>query len=176
MLMFLAISVAAFILVGGSFLFGHDHDVGHDHGDLGHELSVDAEPTVSFFSVKTLGTLLMGFGAAGAIAMHYGASYLGASLAGLVCGLVLSGLMYGVLNLFYRQQASSLVATSSAMGLTGTVTVSIATSGLGEVSLCLDGQYSTYAASSEDGAAIPKGQVVRVIRTMGSQLVVAREN
>jgi membrane protein implicated in regulation of membrane protease activity len=174
MLIFLAISLAAFILVCGSFLFGHDHDVGHDHGDMGHDLGGDAEPTISVFSLKTMGTLLMGFGAAGAIAMHFGARYFGASLAGLVCGLVLSALMYAILSLFCHQQASSLIATSSTLGIEGTVTTTIAENGLGEVSLCVDGQYVTYSASSNDGSPISKGQTVRVVRTMGSRLVVSK--
>jgi membrane protein implicated in regulation of membrane protease activity len=175
MLIFLAISLAAFLLVTGSFLFGHDHDVGHDHGDLGHDLGTDAEPTISVFSLKTLGTLLMGFGAAGAIAIHFGARYFTASLAGLFCGLSLSALMYAVLSLFSRQQASSLIDTNSAVGGEGTVTTTIAENGLGEVSLCVAGQYVTYSASSTDGRLIPKGRTVRVIRTLGSRLLVETE-
>jgi membrane-bound ClpP family serine protease len=175
MLIFIAIAVASFILVAGSFLFGHDHDVGGDHVDLGHDADAGGdEPTISIFSLKVIGTLLMGFGAAGAIAKHYGSDVLPASLIGLLCGLVLGGLMYAVLGVFYKQQASSLVETSSAVGCTGTVTVSIGPGALGEVGLNLSGQYSTYLASSHDGAPIPKGQAVRVIRTIGSQLVVQK--
>src|SRR6185436_20074679 len=94
MLIFVAIAVAAFILVAGSFLFGHEHDAGHDHSGLSHDFGVGGEPTISVFSTKSLGTLLMGFGAAAAIAMHYGLSYIPASLIGLVCGLVLGSLMF----------------------------------------------------------------------------------
>ena len=117
----------------------------------------------------------MGFGAAGAIARHYELSYLSSSLIGLVCGLLLAGLMYLVLALFYSQQASSLVPTSSALGLTGRVTVPISEGGQGEIGLQLEGQYSTFLASSEDGHPIAKGQQVRVVRTLGSQLVVTKE-
>jgi membrane protein implicated in regulation of membrane protease activity len=175
MIIFIAIAIGAFILVAGSFIFGHDHDMGHDHGDLGHDLGVDSEPTISFFSTKTLATLLMGFGASGAIAMHYGMSSIGASLVGLFCGVILAVLMAFVLNLFYGQQASSLVATSSAVGCTGTVTVSIPENGLGEVSLNVEGQYTTYSASARDGGSLAKGQLVRVVRSLGSQLVVEKE-
>jgi membrane-bound ClpP family serine protease len=172
MLIFISIAVAAFIVVAGSFLFGHDaeHDV--DHGDLGHD--ADGEATISIFSTKVIGTLLMGFGAAGAIGKHYGMSPEGASLVGLLCGLALSGAMYLILGVFYRQQASSLVATSSAVGLSGTVTVSIGPGALGEVGITVDGLYNTYLASSHDGSTIPKGQTVRVIKTVGSQLVVQK--
>jgi membrane protein implicated in regulation of membrane protease activity len=174
MLVFVAIAVAAFILVAGSFLFGHDHD--HDHGDPGHDVDSGGEPTISIFSLKAIGTLLMGFGAAGAIAMHYGLGPIPASLIGLVCGIALAGLMYLVLGIFYKQQASSLIPTSSAIGCTGTVTVSIGEASPGEVSLCVEGQYSAYSASSSDGRAILKGQLVRVVKTLGSHLVVEKEN
>ena len=128
MFIFVAIAVAAFIIVTGSFVFGHDHDAGHDHDHAGAGHGADfgsAEPTISIFSTKVLGTLLMGFGAAGAIATSYGASHLVASGIGLFCGLLLGGLMYLVLGIFYKQQASSLIATDATVGCCGTVTVSI---------------------------------------------------
>jgi membrane protein implicated in regulation of membrane protease activity len=174
MVIFISIAIAAFIIVAGSFLFGSDHDAGHD-GDAGHDVGDgDSEPTISIFSSKVIATLLMGFGAAGAIARSYELSYLVASLIGLGCGLLLGGAMYGVLSLFYRQQASSLVSTNSAVGCTGRVTVSIGESAQGEVALELEGQYSTFVASSADGKPIARGQSVRVVRTMGSQLVVEK--
>ena len=83
MLIFIAIAIGSFIFIAGSFLFGHDHDADHHdigHGAEGHDISQDMEPTISFFSVKVLATLTMGFGAAGAIARQYGADYLVASL------------------------------------------------------------------------------------------------
>jgi membrane protein implicated in regulation of membrane protease activity len=179
MLVFIAIAVAAFILVTSSFLFGGDHDGDHDHDHDhgGHELDAGgAEPTISVFSTKVLGTLLMGFGAAGAIASVYGFNHLNASLIGLVCGASLAGLMYLVLGVFYKQQASSLISTSSTVGAAGTVTVSIGGDAPGEVGLTVDGQYLTYSASSNSGSVIPKGQRVRVVRTMGSHLIVENES
>jgi membrane protein implicated in regulation of membrane protease activity len=173
MMIFFSIALAAFIIVCGSFLFGHDTDGGHD---ISHDVDHgDAEPTISFFSSKVLGTLLMGFGAAGAIARHYELSYLSSSLIGLGFGIFLGGLMYLVLGVFYKQQASSLIPTNSAVGCTGRVTVSISENGHGEVGVQVDGQYCTYLASSSNGHAIQKGQPVRVVRTLGSELVVEKE-
>jgi len=175
MLVFVAIAIASFILVGGSFLFGHDHDVGQDHGDAGHDTDAGGgEPTISIFSTKVLGTLFMGFGAAGAIASLYGMSHLAASLIGLGCGAVLGGVMYLVLGVFYSQQASSLVPTSAAVGCVGTVTTSIGAGQIGEVGISLESQYGSYSASSMDGNPIPKGQNVRVVKVMGSQLMVEK--
>lgn len=175
MLLFVTIALAAFLIVAGSFLFGHDHDLGHDQ-DLSHDAeAAGSEPTVSIFSIKVIGTLLMGFGAAGAIARFYGANVLGASLIGLGSGLVLGAIMYALLNLFYSQQASSLVATDDILGRSGTVTVSISEGGVGEVGLNIAGQYMTRLAASSDGQAIARGQAVRVVRTVGSQLIVDKE-
>src|SRR5512138_882377 len=112
MMIFISIALAAFVIVGGSFLFGHDVDSDHDGGDMGHDTDAGgAEATISIFSTKVIGTLLMGFGAAGAIAVHYGAAYIVASIIGVVFGALLGGLMYLVLGLFYSQQSTSLVAT-----------------------------------------------------------------
>ncbi len=177
MIIFISIALAAFIIVGGSFLFGHDTDTGHD-GDMGHDHDADAggtEPTISVFSTKVIGTLLMGFGAAGAIAVHYGAAYIVASLIGVFFGILLGGLMYLVLELFYSQQSSSLVPTSAAIGCNGAVTVSIGDGAPGEVGLYLEGQYRTFSATSVDGKAVPKGQAVTVVKNLGSHLVVEKE-
>ncbi|MCX6904336.1 MAG: hypothetical protein NTW03_12835 [Verrucomicrobia bacterium] len=171
----MAIAFAAFIIVAGSFLFGHDHDLGADHGDMGHDGdSAGGEAAISIFSTKVMATLFMGFGAAGAIARHYGLEVLPASMVGVLFGGVLGGLMYGVLSIFYKQQASSLVPTSSTVGCTGTVTVSIGAGALGEVGLNIQDQYTTYLASAKDGEPIAKGQNVRVVNTVGSQLVVEK--
>src|SRR6266576_1290218 len=119
MMIFISIAIAAFIIAVGSFLFGHDHDFDHDHDhDAGHgdHGGVSGEATISIFSTKVIATLLMGFGAAGAIAVHYGASTLVASLVGLGCGVALGGVMYFILELIYRQQCDSLVPTSAAVG------------------------------------------------------------
>ena len=172
MTIFIALAFGAFILVAGSFLFGHDTD--HDT-DAGHDVGGGDEATVSVFSTKVLGTMIMGFGAAGAISVHYGASGLLASLIGVLCGVLLAAIVYGILEIFYTQQSSSLVPTSSAVGCSGSVTVSIGEGAPGEVGLTLEGQYRTFSATSGDGKAIPKGQTVQVVRTLGSHLVVERE-
>jgi membrane-bound ClpP family serine protease len=172
MMIFISIAIGSFILVAGSFIFGHDHDAGHD---AGHDFGGDSEPTISIFSTKVIATLLMGFGAAGAIAQDYGLGYVMSSLVGLGCGVVLGAVMYLVLGFFYKQQASSLVPTSSAIGCVGRVTISISKGGQGEVGLQLDGQYTSFLASAYDGGAIEKGQPVRVVNTIGSQVVVEKE-
>jgi membrane-bound ClpP family serine protease len=178
MLIFIAIAIASFLLVAGSFLFGgddgdHHGDFGHDDHGLDHGLA-DAEPAISFFSPRVIGTLTMGFGAAGAIARYYGANNLVASLWGLGTGTALATVMYQMMKLIYKQQASSLVATETAIGKQGLVTTAIDAEAIGEVSMTLGGQYQTYLAKSSTGQAIAKGSTVKVISVVGSELVVEK--
>ncbi len=174
MLVFVGITIAGFILLVGGSIFGHDHDVDHDHDghlDHGHDAG-HGEPTVSMFSVKVIGSFIMGFGAGGAIAAYYGMGLLPASLVGLAVGFLMGLLMYWVMRLIYGQQATSVVNTSTAVGEIGTVTVPIGRNGTGEVALTLGGQHRSFLASSADTTPIPKGRQVRVVHTTGSQLVV----
>ena len=173
MLIFVSIAIASFVLVTGAFVFHHDHDFGHDLAhDFDHGSEVGGEHTISLFSVKVIGTLTMGFGAAGAIARYYNVGYPGSSVIGVFCGLFLAAMMYGMLSLIVRQQASSLISASSLVGASGTVTAPIVADSLGEVSVSYAGQYSTYSAKSRDGKDIPKGRTVRVVEAVGSQLTV----
>jgi membrane-bound ClpP family serine protease len=175
MLIFVCITVAGFILLVGGSLFGHDHDVDHDHDghfDHGHDAGHDAEPTVSMFSVKVIGSFILGFGAGGAIAAFYGANPLTASFIGLAVGFLMGLLMYWVMRLIYGQQSTSIVTTNTAVGEIGTVTTAIGRDGTGEVALTLGGQHRSFLARSVDTKAIAKGRQVRVVHTTGSQLVV----
>jgi membrane protein implicated in regulation of membrane protease activity len=172
MLIFVGITIAGFILLVGGSIFGHDHDVDHGHdGHFGHDAGHD-EATVSMFSVKVIGSFIMGFGAGGAIAAHYGMGSLTASFVGLGVGFLMGLIMYWVMRLIYGQQSTSIVNTSTAVGEIGTVTVPIGRHGTGEVALTLRGQHRSFLASSADTGAIPKGRQVRVVHTAGSQLVV----
>ena len=177
MLIFVAIAIAGFLAMVGSSLFGHDHDhdVGHDFGhdaDAHHDLDHDNEPTVSIFSTKVIGTFIMGFGASGAIARYYGLTMPGSSMWGLGGGFLMGGLMYGVFRLIYGEQSSSLIETSSTIGLVGMVQIGIGDNTPGRVLISTGSQQQTYFARSVDGKAIPKNRSVRVVSHVGSELVV----
>jgi membrane-bound ClpP family serine protease len=175
MLIFVCITAAGFILLVGGSIFGHDHDVDHDHDghfDHGHDAGHGTDATVSMFSVKVIGSFIMGFGAGGAIAAFYGADPLKASFIGLAVGFLMGLLMYWVMRLIYGQQSTSIVTTNTAVGEIGTVTVPIGRNGTGEVAITLRGQHRSFLARSADTNAIPKGRQVRVVHTTGSQLVV----
>lgn len=170
MFIFVAIAIGAFIIVAGAFLFGHDvdHDVSHD---LGHDAD-SGSGTIGIFSMKVMGTMLMGFGAAGAIARLYDFGYLASSMIGVGFGVVLAAMMFGLLELIGRQQASSVSSAKNAIGSVGQVTVSIDADAAGEVGVSYGGQYLNYPARSRNGKAIPKGRQVKVVDATGSNLTV----
>jgi membrane-bound ClpP family serine protease len=170
MLIFVAIAVAAFLLVAGSFIFGHDMDHDAEH-DVGHDAGA-GEGTISVFSTKVVSTMLMGFGAAGAIARYYGLGYLPSSVIGLVFGCALAAVMFALLALIAGQQASSASSAKNAINSTGQVTVSIGADDAGEVGLTRGGQYLNYPARSRNGKAIPKGRQVRIVDATGGYVTV----
>lgn len=173
MLVFVAIAIAAFMIVAGGFLFGHDHDFDHgvDH-DVSHEAGVDTHGIIGIFSLRVVFTFVMGFGAAGAIALYYGAGYPVASLVGVAAGMVLAALMYGIMLLFIEQQASSVTPTDSLLGCTGTVIVPIDKDSMGEVGVSVGGEYHTFTARAHDCGPLGKGSAVRVVAVAGSILTV----
>ncbi len=172
MLIFVPLAFAGFLVVAGAFIFGHDHDVDHD---VDHDAGYEVGGTLSFFSVRVLATFVMGFGAAGAIARYYNASYLVSSLLGVGAGIALSGLMYLVILIFIKQQASSVISTESLIGRAGNVTVPIDKAELGEVGVSVGGEYKIYSARSRDQTSIQKGWRVKVVRVIGTTLVVEQE-
>ena len=173
MLTFIGIALAGFILVAGGFLFGHDHDLSHDvGGDVSHDVHPESEGTISIFSTKVLGTFVMGFGAAGAIAQFYRLSYPQSSLIGLGSGIVLGAIMYVILLLFVREQSSSLIPAETVIGCIGVVTTSIDPNGVGEVGVSAEGEYRNYSARATGSQSIEKGRRVRVARMAGGVLLV----
>ena len=174
MLIFIALALAGFILVAGGFLFGHDHDLGHDIAghDLGHEVGPENEGTISIFSMKVVGTFVMGFGAAGAIAQTYRSNYLQSSLIGVAAGVFLAALMYVILLMFVREQASSLNPSDVALGCIGVVTTSIDSNAMGEVGVSAGGEYRNYSARAAGAQGIEKGRRVRVVQITGGVLLV----
>lgn len=173
MIIFVAICVFGFIVLVGGSLFGHDHDVDHDHSfEHDHDASDSNEPTVSIFSLKVIGTFIMGFGAAGAIAQYATGKPIISSLWGFGSGVVTGLVMYLFMRALYGQQSSSLVETDRAIGQAGTVSVTIGKGAAGQIDVEVAGLHMTYLATSADGEEIPRGRAVRVVANEGGKLVV----
>jgi membrane-bound ClpP family serine protease len=169
-MVFLAIAIASFLGVGGSFLFGgHDHDAGGG----GHD-GVGGDHFVPFLSPQIIFSFTLGFGASAAIASAYGAKLHWSILIGFAFGLLMGGAVYALFAVIYKQQASSLVETSTTIGKVANVLTAIPPDGSGEIGLQVAGEYRTYLARSRQGE-IAKGARVKVVENMGGQLVVEPE-
>jgi membrane protein implicated in regulation of membrane protease activity len=174
-LAFLTILAAGLVFLLVLWIFGAFAG-GDDHGGDGHD-SVEggAEhnfPTVSIFSPRIIAIFAVGLGAGGSIATIYGATALIALLIGIGSGLSPAALAVVGMRALYRQQASSEVQTTSAVGKIGTVANEIAPNQNGEVSLYVNGQYMTYMCRGKEPKVYPRGASVRVTSVNGSFVVV----
>jgi membrane protein implicated in regulation of membrane protease activity len=136
---------------------------------------IDApDVSVSPLSPITIATFITVFGGAGVISNQLfdidpRMSLLWATVAGVLC----SALMFLFYSQFLiRSQASSEVRVREIVGLQAEVTVPIGESTPGQVAYPTKVGRMSAMARSVDGNAIPRGQFVRIVRTMGSQVLV----
>jgi len=170
MLIFFAIAIAGFIIVGGGAVFGHDH--GHDLGH-GVDHAGDHDAIVSVFSPRVIGTFIMGFGAGGAIAVYGGASTIMASLAGIGVGFLLGIVMYLIMRMFYTEQSTTVVRVDDAVGRIGIVMVPIDAGSVGKVEVRIGDLRRDFLARGADRTKpLARGQSVRVTAHHGGELTV----
>ena len=155
-----------------AFIFGHDtdtdHDVGHDIG--GHDLG---EGIPSIFSGRVLSLFILGFSGMGLIAtygLEWGA--VGSISLGLVGGVVLGAIAWGLMAFFFREQASSMATSDDYVGLDARVSSNIPAGGAGEISVSVKTQLKTIFATAADGAAIPEGRTVKIVSMSGATATV----
>jgi hypothetical protein len=151
-------------------IFGGDHDLGHD-GDLGGH---DGGPSI--FSIRIMAAFLTAFGAGGVIARYYELSHVAASAIGIVCGVVMAGIVYQFAKLLYAQQASSHLRLDGLIGTSGEVSVSIPRGGVGQITISNAGERSEHIARTADGQAIPRGAFVTITGLGGDSVIVAPVN
>ena len=90
-----------------------------------------------------------------------------------VGGLAAGGLMYAFVSQFLvRSQGSTVVGRGELVGLPGEVTVAIGETTPGQVSYVAKSGRMKSMARSLDGSAIPRGEFVRIVRTIGAQVLV----
>jgi len=165
MITFMVLAICGFIVLTFSLLFGHDAD--HD-GD--HHFGEGDGPGV--FSTKIISLFVTGFGASGAIAMYYKYSIFAASMFGVFFGLLLGAIGYFLVNLFYSQQADSLVRTAELIGQVGSLSIGIPPKGVGEVVVHYKGQMHYYPAKTKDGSPLDNGGAVKVVENVAGTMFV----
>jgi len=157
-LIFIGIFVFSAVFGLGAFLFGHDADHDVSHG-VDHSGGIP-----SIFSTRVISLFLLGFSGMGIVAhyaWHFSLGY--ATLCGLGSGVIMGALAYGIIEIFFRQQATSMVSPADYVGLTARVTGSIPAGGTGEVSVTVRDQLRSVLAVSADGTAIPEGRAVVIV-------------
>jgi len=170
-------SVGLVLFLISMFGFGGDHEVGHDgdfshDGDAGH----DGSDSVSLFSYRVIVTFLAAFGAAGAIARYYSCGMLLSAVIGVICGVLVALFAWWLINLAFKQQASSLVTNEDLIDKIAMVITPISGNVLGEVSVEVKGQRQSYHAKAKDGRDIPENASVKIIENHGVFLIVEPVN
>ncbi len=162
-----------------SLFFGGDHDHEVDHGADGggeHDADHGGDGNMSILSFKVLWMFMVGFGAGGYFGAQAKATVLGASMSGLLAGLIMGALGYVAMNYLYRHQGNSVTKTSSVVGSTAVVDTAILPGQLGEVKCITDGRTEYFSAQSNVGTPIPVASRVKVVDSTGSVLVVEPYN
>ncbi|HEX5400646.1 MAG TPA: NfeD family protein [Verrucomicrobiae bacterium] len=169
-LMFTLISAVA-----GHFFGGHD---GAELGTGGHaEAGFDDSglPGISFFSPLVMASFVAAFGGLGIVFSGIKATesvWLSAplSIAGALC---ISVMVLWLFNLvFSKSQSSSESRVATLVGQAATIITPIPENGVGEVAYVQSGTRYTAPARSENRAAIPQGEAVKIVRIVGTQFYV----
>lgn len=163
-----------FVLFIFSLFSGLDHDIDHD-GSIGGDISSDDLGHVdgaSLFSYRTIVTFMATFGASGAIAQYSGLGFMPSAIVGVFSGVLFALFAWWLMNVAFKQQASSLVTSADLIGKTGIVNVPMLGGNLGEVSLEVKGQRKAYQAKSKDGLDIKENASVKIVADMGVFIVV----
>jgi len=151
---------------------GADIHIGGAEGAAG---GIDApDVSVSPLSPITVASFITTFGGLGVLTTQvFGVDPRWSLLWATGGGLAAGGLMYAFTSQFLvRSQASSELKRSELVGLQAEVTVPIGESSTGQVTYVTKSGRMSSMARSADGTAIPRGQFVTIVRTIGPQVIV----
>lgn len=156
------------------FLGGGDHDVdheailGHDgvNGDSCHDTIHDHDGSLKlsgmlqgWLSIKVISAFGTAFGSAGAIAVANGFGGI-AIWCAIGSGLVIAILCRGLMMALYKSECTTSNNRSSIVGTTGTLTIGIVDSNLGEAQFNINNELVAVPVRSCDGKSIRTGSLV----------------
>ncbi|MDD2270676.1 MAG: NfeD family protein [Desulfuromonadaceae bacterium] len=140
-----------------------DIDIDHADSDIGFR----------FLSLQGLSAFFMMFGLVG-LALYRQSqtgiiiSSIGAVAAGMASVWVIAKLFQGAARL----QSTGTLKTEDAVGYTGTVYLTIPQGGTGQVNLNFRNHHREFNATEKNGAEVPTGTPVRVVKVNANILVV----
>ena len=170
-----------------SVVFGHGHDhvghtVGHGglgHHDLGHHTGASHTAhsehnnvsNMRFVSLRTIMAFMSGFGVGGYFAAINNVPPLARLVCGCGSGLLLSMIVYSVLNWLYKSQSVPL-SDDDYVGVEGYVQVTIGNHSAGKVYCTVRGSGVALLAQTADGSSLPLNTQIRIARMNGSIAIV----
>lgn len=142
-------------------------------GALDVDVQMDSTTAAEIFSVQGIAAAIMMFGLTGMVVTS---STDKESLAVFAGGLAAVGSLYGMKYMMrgiINLQADGTMKHSDSIGATGTVYSRIKPNEVGEIQVAVDGTLRTLLARAKDKQVlIPRGELVKVIGTIGSTLIV----
>lgn len=168
----IASTILQILMFAGSLIAGSDVDADVDAGsDAGH-----GDAGVKFLSVRALVAFFVGFGWAGAMALHHGYGLEVATLIAFLSGLVFMGVIFAIMRVMMSLRDDGTLNYQNAIGQTCQVYVTIpaARSGRGQVELMIQGRLITVQAVTEHSAALPPQASVAVTAMEPGNLLVVK--
>lgn len=162
----------------GHLFGGHDGHV--DVGTGGHAeagFQDTGMPGLSPFSPTTISSFITAFGGLGLVLSRVEATrnpWVSAPLAALGALVIAAAVVWLFGTIFHKTQSSSESRIATLVGVTGTVITPIPANGVGEIAYVQAGTRYSAPARDERGAPIASGQMVRIVRIVGSQFYVMR--
>lgn len=152
--------------------------LGSDGGDMdagGGHLEGGSDSSFEFISLQGVAGFFMMFGLVG-LAMLSGNAGVAWSLVSSISAGVITLLIVGFLfRSMRRLQSDGTLRISNAIGKEGTVYLTIPPSGSGQVRVAVQGAFKIFDAISADQQRIPTGSGIRVVKVMGSNILVVEK-
>lgn len=124
---------------------------------------------------RVIAVFLTAFGGFGLIAAQSGFGAIGASVSGLLGGVVFGAIVSVFGRFLIGQQASSTVTDQDLLGRTAQVTVAIKPGAVGQITAKIGDERVERIARSKDGAEITSGSIVKVDAVIGDAVIVVPE-
>ena len=122
-----------------------------------------------------IAVFLTAFGGFGVIAVQNGFGAVGASIAGLIGGVVFGAVVSAFGRFLIGQQASTTVTDDDLVGRTAQVTVAIMPGAIGQITAKIGDERVEKIARAKDGAEIAVGTIVKVDAVIGDSIIVVPE-
>jgi membrane protein implicated in regulation of membrane protease activity len=162
---FLIITIIGFALLLVSFIAGDWFE------GLDLDGAIDTGP--GFMDFRAISVFITAFGGFGAIGTMAGLTPFSSSMLGILGGVILGGVVTIFGRFLYRQQASSSVSSSSLIGRTAQVIVSIPQGGVGQISCRVGEERVERLARSRSDSPLSVGSIVRIEEITGDAVIVA---